>query len=101
MPLYEYKCINCEKIHEVMQKFSDPRLEKCPDCQGAVEKLLSMSSFSLKGTGWYTTDYKAKPKAAASPKAAPMTEGSKAAESKPAAATAAPTAPAPAPAKSS
>ena len=58
MPLYEYKCLKCEKIHEVMQKFSDPLLETCPDCGEKVEKLLSLSSFSLKGTGWYTTDYK-------------------------------------------
>jgi putative FmdB family regulatory protein len=60
MPLYEYKCLKCEKIHEVMQKFSDPLMEACPQCQGKVEKLLSLNSFSLKGTGWYTTDYKKK-----------------------------------------
>lgn len=58
MPLYEYKCSRCEKVHEVMQKFSDAPLEICPDCQGSVTKMVSLGSFALKGTGWYTTDYK-------------------------------------------
>lgn len=58
MPLYEYRCEKCERIHEVMQKFSDPPLAACPDCGGTVAKLMSRSSFALKGSGWYTTDYK-------------------------------------------
>src|SRR4051794_36335498 len=58
MPLYEYRCLDCEKVHEAIQKFSDAPLETCPTCQGTLTKLMSMSSFSLKGTGWYTTDYK-------------------------------------------
>jgi putative FmdB family regulatory protein len=58
MPLYEYRCDSCDKVREVMQKFSDAPLSNCPDCQSPVQKLMSLSSFSLKGTGWYTTDYK-------------------------------------------
>lgn len=58
MPLYEYQCSKCQKVHEVMQKFSDAPLEKCPECQAPVTKLMSLSSFALKGSGWYTTDYK-------------------------------------------
>jgi putative FmdB family regulatory protein len=58
MPLYEYQCEKCEKVHEMMQKFSDPPLENCPECQGKVSKLMSRTSFALKGGGWYTTDYK-------------------------------------------
>ncbi|NBU20846.1 zinc ribbon domain-containing protein [bacterium] len=58
MPLYEYQCEKCEKVHELMQKFSDSPLESCPDCQGKVSKLMSRTSFALKGSGWYTTDYK-------------------------------------------
>jgi putative FmdB family regulatory protein len=58
MPLYEYQCASCKKTHEVMQKFSDPPLDKCPECGGPVAKLMSLSSFALKGAGWYTTDYK-------------------------------------------
>lgn len=44
-----------------MQKFSDPLLAECPDCSGPVVKLMSLSGFALKGTGWYATDYKKKP----------------------------------------
>lgn len=58
MPLYEYQCADCKKIHEIMQKFSDAPIQDCPECNGPVTKLMSLSSFSLKGAGWYTTDYK-------------------------------------------
>ncbi len=58
--MYEYSCAKCERVFEVIQKFSDAPLSECPDCGGAVEKLVSQSSFALKGTGWYTTDYKKK-----------------------------------------
>jgi putative FmdB family regulatory protein len=60
MPLYEYQCDSCKKVLEVMQKFSDAPLDACPECGGPVAKLMSMSSFALKGSGWYTTDYKRK-----------------------------------------
>lgn len=66
MPLYEYQCQNCQKVTEKMQKFSDPLLTECPHCKGKLEKLLSLTSFSLKGSGWYVTDYK-KSKSTASP----------------------------------
>jgi putative FmdB family regulatory protein len=58
MPLYEYQCESCQKVHEIIQKFSDAPLAECPDCNGPMSKLISRSSFALKGSGWYTTDYK-------------------------------------------
>jgi putative FmdB family regulatory protein len=57
MPLYEYKCEKCGLIHEVIQKFSDPPLKKCPECTGPLQKLLSASAIQFKGSGWYVTDY--------------------------------------------
>lgn len=62
MPIYEYKCKSCGKEFEVIQKFSDKPVEKCAHCQGEVEKLISQSSFVLKGSGWYQTDYAKKEK---------------------------------------
>ena len=56
MPIYEYDCPKCGII-EVSRKISDSTLKKCPDCKSGITKLISLSSFSLKGTGWYTTDY--------------------------------------------
>lgn len=76
MPLYEYQCSACKKVHEVMQKFSDAPLSECPECQGPVQKLMSLSSFALKGSGWYTTDYKrAGSKAGTSEKSEPASGG--------------------------
>ncbi len=57
MPTYEYKCGKCGTI-EVTQKITDRPLKKCPDCGCKVKKLISQSSFHLKGSGWYATDYK-------------------------------------------
>ncbi len=57
MPIYEYRCGACEHTFEVMQKFSDPPVKRCPKCKGRVEKLLSAPGLLFKGTGWYVTDY--------------------------------------------
>ena len=57
MPLYEYECTKCHRIDEVFQKFSDKPLSKCTHCSGKLQKLISQSTFHLKGTGWYVTDY--------------------------------------------
>jgi putative FmdB family regulatory protein len=57
MPIYEYKCRKCGKQFEAFQGITDPELKSCKFCKGKVNKLVSMSSFSLKGSGWYATDY--------------------------------------------
>ena len=57
MPIYEYQCKKCGTIEEALQKFSDKPLTKCRHCSGKLHKLVSRSSFHLKGTGWYVTDY--------------------------------------------
>ena len=58
MPIYEYECEQCAKIHEVSQSIKDEPLQNCPKCGSPVKKLISLSSFAFKGTGFYTTDYK-------------------------------------------
>ena len=57
MPLYEYECTQCGRIEEALQKFSDKTLTKCRHCSGRLHKMISQSSFHLKGSGWYVTDY--------------------------------------------
>ncbi|MBW2100489.1 MAG: zinc ribbon domain-containing protein [Deltaproteobacteria bacterium] len=57
MPIYEYECIKCGKIEEVVQKISDNPLTVCPHCSGKLQKLISQSSFHLKETSLYVTDY--------------------------------------------
>lgn len=59
MPFYEYECQNCKFYTELMQKISDPPLEKCPSCgKKTMQKLISAPVFRLKGSGWYETDFK-------------------------------------------
>ncbi len=57
MPIYEYQCQSCGVIVENWQKISDPPLETCEACGGKMKKLISQSTFHLKGSGWYVTDY--------------------------------------------
>jgi putative FmdB family regulatory protein len=61
MPIYEYDCQKCGTF-ETTQKITDKPLAKCPTCKGKVKKLISNTSFQLKGTGWYVTDYARKGK---------------------------------------
>ncbi len=88
MPIYEYKCTECGNEIEVLQKMSDDPLSKCESCDGELKKLITSTSFVLKGTGWYVTDYpsadrkkamdsKSKPK--------PLPSNDKKSETKPAA----------------
>lgn len=62
MPIYEYKCQKCGNLLEIIQKFNDKPLTKCGKCGGELKKMISNTSFVLKGTGWYKTDYASKPK---------------------------------------
>lgn len=57
MPLYEYRCRQCNQTFEVMQKFSDAPLTIHEGCGGEVDRLLSPPVLQFKGSGWYVTDY--------------------------------------------
>jgi len=61
MPIYEYVCQQCGHDFEEMQKFSDPPVERCPEC-GSLEaqRKVSVSAFHLKGGGWYKDGYGSK-----------------------------------------
>src|SRR6476620_7268890 len=56
MPIYEYRCEHCGDFEE-MQRITDPALVRCPRCKRKVRRLISSTSFQLKGSGWYVTDY--------------------------------------------
>ncbi len=57
MPIYEYECRRCGHRFELIQKLSDKRRKRCPECSGAVDRLISSPAIRFKGTGWYVTDY--------------------------------------------
>jgi putative FmdB family regulatory protein len=56
MPIYEYLCKKCGEF-ELMQRITEDPLTRCPTCRGKITKLISNTSFQLKGSGWYVTDY--------------------------------------------
>ena len=93
MPIYEYACQSCEKTIDVLQKVSDPTPETCTACgaQGTLSKVVSRSSFILKGGGWYSDLYSSTKKDGGS--SSSDSSSSSASSSTPAAST-----PAPAPA---
>lgn len=80
MPIYEYQCSSCHHQFELMQKFNEAPVTQCPQCgQPRVIKLISSAGFQLKGTGWYVTDFKDKPKPTDSkPKATPAKDSKEA-----------------------
>ena len=66
MPIYEYRCTNCGHQQEFLQKVSDPPVTVCTACgKPTFAKMLTAAGFQLKGSGWYATDFKNKPAAAA------------------------------------
>ena len=77
MPIYEYDCSQCHQTSDALQKVNDPPPETCPHCgaRHTLSRLLSRTSFVLKGGGWYADLYSS---------GKPKSEGS---ESKPAAST--------------
>jgi putative FmdB family regulatory protein len=101
MPFYEYECTNCKFYVEALQKVSEAPLKQCPSCKKqTLKKLVSAPVFRLKGGGWYETDFKsdqegkrnlaAGEEAESKPEtpkesAADAKDGTKAAETKPAA----------------
>jgi len=58
LPTYEYMCEKCEHEFEREQRISDPPVKTCPECRSRkVKKLISRTSFVLKGGGWYSDLY--------------------------------------------
>lgn len=66
MPIYEYCCQCCGAEFEEWQKITEPAITECKTCGGTASRLISRSTFVLKGTGWYVTDYARKGSSAAS-----------------------------------
>ena len=67
MPTYEYRCQSCEHEMEAFQPIKDAPLEDCPACrEPKLERLISATSFQLKGGGWYKDLYSSSTKPASS-----------------------------------
>lgn len=81
MPIYEYRCSGCGEMLEVIQKFNDASLRECPECRGELVKLVSNTSFVLKGSGWYADGYSSSAKGSSTEK--PVSDGKPGTESGP------------------
>lgn len=58
MPIYEYACAKCKAEFEVEQRITDDPVKTCPKCRSRkVKRLISRTSFVLKGGGWYSDLY--------------------------------------------
>jgi putative FmdB family regulatory protein len=84
MPIYEYKCRKCGELSEYIQKFSDSPITDCEICgtHEALEKIMSLGSFHLKGSGWYLTDYARKNSPETTPKSSSNTTSTPAKDTK-------------------
>jgi putative FmdB family regulatory protein len=57
LPLYEYRCLKCDRHTDKIENLNGPHLKKCPHCGGKVESVLTAPAIQFKGSGWYITDY--------------------------------------------
>ena len=72
MPTYQYRCADCGRELEVVQKFTDPSLTECPTCTGNLRKVFNAVGVVFKGSGFYATDNRTNDKTdAAKPAAKP------------------------------
>jgi len=63
MPVYEYACSKCGHEFEAEQRITEPPLKTCPRCRARkLKRLISQTSFVLKGSGWYADLYSSKAK---------------------------------------
>lgn len=59
MPTYQYRCNECRHEFSEFQSITADPLSTCPECGGAVKRLISGGAgFLFKGDGFYTTDYR-------------------------------------------
>ena len=64
MPIYEFRCDRCDTLFEQILSIDDRGKKRCPECGKPARRVISRSSFQLKGSGWYATDYRPAPKSA-------------------------------------
>jgi putative FmdB family regulatory protein len=60
MPIYEYQCSRCNDVFELLHRMDEDCKVVCPKCMAPAKKLISATSFVLKGSGFYVNDYPSK-----------------------------------------
>lgn len=75
MPIYEYVCEKCGQTFEVWQKISESPVEEHDGCGGHPRRVISATTFSLKGNGWYKDGYGLKSSKSESTSTPPASSG--------------------------
>lgn len=57
MPIYEYRCNDCGRNFEVVQRMADDPVTVCEVCGGSVSRVLYAPAIHFKGSGFHNTDY--------------------------------------------
>ena len=57
MPIYEYRCADCDRVFEALQRVNDEPLDRCRYCAGPARRIISSPAIHFVGSGWYVTDY--------------------------------------------
>jgi putative FmdB family regulatory protein len=87
MPTYMYQCKECGIVFERFQHFSEAPVKVCPECCGAVQRVIQPVGIIFKGSGFYVTDNNRNSSATTAPKSTdgkpPDRAGEKPAETKP------------------
>jgi putative FmdB family regulatory protein len=81
MPMYDYRCMDCQHQYEKREGFDAPALQKCPTCGGTARRVIHAPPIVFKGSGFYVTDSRPAPSDGESAKPsetpAPSSEGEK------------------------
>lgn len=56
MPLYTYRCNDCDHEFQIRQRMVDDPLTECPVCEGSIRRVVSSVGVVFKGSGFYVTD---------------------------------------------
>lgn len=56
MPTYDYVCLNCAQLTEVMHRVDAAGPSTCDVCGGPMRKALSTPAIVFKGSGWAKKD---------------------------------------------
>ena len=56
MPIYQYRCLDCNLQFELKQSFHDKPIADCPTCHGIARRLFSPVPIIFNGPGFYVTD---------------------------------------------
>jgi len=76
MPTYEYGCTACGQHIEVFQRITEDPLTTCGACGGPLRKVFHPAGIVFKGSGFYATDNRSKPKTSSSPPSTGSSGGS-------------------------